>query len=123
LTIRGAIDQVRNLKPNQYDDETLVGWLSDLDGQIWQDLLCHYGDAGMSAPQPYEYEKDLETELLIERPHEEIYVIYLCAKVDYQNGEFDRYNNAMMMVMSKMEAYQNAYNRMHMPRQDAYIGI
>lgn len=123
MTIRDAIEQVRNLKPNQYDDETLVGWLSDLDGQIWEDLLCHFDEAGLSAPPRYERKKDLETELLVKRPHEELYVIYLCAKVDYQNGEFDRYNNAMMMVMSKMEAYQNAYTRMHMPRQDAYIGI
>ena len=120
MTIRGAIQRVRDLKPNQYSDDTLVQWLSDLDGQIWQDLLCHY--SGHPAPEPYTA-SDMDVELLVERPHEELYVTYLSAKIDYQNGEFARYNNAMMMLNEKMEAYENAYNRTHMAEQKAHIGI
>lgn len=120
MQIRDAIQQVKNLKPNQYGDEVLVGWLSDLDGLIYQDVLCHYSDA--PAPEPYTTE-NMDTELLVEKPHEELYVAYLSAKIDYQNGEYERYNNAMMAFNAGMEAYVNVYNRTHMPRQDAYIGI
>lgn len=118
MKICEAIEQVRTLKPNQYLDETLVRWLSDLDGQIWQDLLMSYE----SGPAPAAYgEKDLDVELLVGKPHEELYVTYLGAKIDYMNGEFERYNNAMMMYNAQRQAYFNAYIRTHASKGGVYF--
>lgn len=122
MKVRDAIDQVRELKPNQYSDETMMRWLSDMDGQIWQDLLCHYGPANAPAPEPYQGDTGMKQELLVGFPHEEIYVTWLGAKIDYQNREFESYNNAMMMFNAQRQAFFDAWNRTHMARQDACIG-
>lgn len=51
VTVRDAIARLQKVKPNQYDDATLVKWLSDLDGMIFNDvILTHEGadSAGFS---------------------------------------------------------------------------
>lgn len=121
MTIRDVIERVNVLKPNQYGDETLVAWLSNLDGLIWQDVMRGYKDA---PPAPVVYSRDdMEQKLLVESPHEEMYVTYLSAKIDYQNGEYERYNNTMMLYNTQLQAFYNAYIRMHDHKHDVYIRI
>ena len=38
------------------------------------------------------------------------------AKIDYYNGEYDKYNNAMEMFYTAYEGFQRHYNRTHMPK-------
>lgn len=121
MTIRDVIRKVMELKPSQYGEEILLGWLSALDGQIWDDVLRHYR-AEASAPAAYT-EADMDRELLVPWPHEDVYVTYLSAMIDYQNGEWERYNNTMMMHNAQLQAFYNAVNRREGARQDAYIRI
>ena len=121
MKVCDAIQRVRELKPNQYDDETLVRWLSDLDGQIWQDALCNYQDAP-PAPEPYTT-NSMDQQLLADHPHEEMYITYLSARIDLQNGEYERYNNTMMMYNMQLQNFYNAFNRKHRPKADVFIGF
>lgn len=110
MKIYKAIEQIKNTKPSQYTDEQLVGWLSELDGQVWADLLKRYG---APAPVlPYRQEM-LGRELLIPFPYDGIYLVYLAAKIDYHNAEFERYNNGMMLYNAQLQAFYNAYTREH----------
>ena len=150
MTIREVLTAVKAMKPSQYDDETLVRWMSELNARLWQDILYRYGrrvpplltastlcaeatafipPCGISAPsQPVGPPlpltlKDMEQPLLVAFPHDDLYVKWLCAQIDYQNAEFDRYNNSLVHFNAGLQAFADWYNRAHMPRQDAYIQI
>lgn len=122
MTVREALTAVKGIKPSQYDDETLVRWLGELDGRIWEDILCRYGEADRPA-LPYHVDSDMGRALLAPFPHDDLYLKWLGAQIDYHNAEFERYNNGMVMFNAAYQAFADAWNREHMPRQDAYIKI
>lgn len=64
----------------------------------------------------YDDNTDLQTELLVPAPYDEVYLRWMEAQIDYHNGEYDRYNNAMDMYNTAFTGYQNYYNRTHMPK-------
>ena len=90
MTIAKVIAQLMEVKPHQYSTEALVGWLSDLDGRIWENY---------------------HRELLIPAPYEDLYIRYLAAQVDYYNAEFARYNNSMVMFNLLLTEYVNHLTR------------
>lgn len=50
MTLIEAIAQARAVKPNQYDDATLVRWISELDGKIYEEYIK--GSIVPEAPEP-----------------------------------------------------------------------
>ena len=123
MRIKEAISQLHELKPNQYSDETLLGWLSELDGQIYKDVLKNSEDAPSPPSLPYEAERDMDVELLATFPHDGMYISYLMMRIDFQNGEYTRYNNAMVMYNIAYQAFADAWTRNHMPKQDGVIQV
>ena len=123
MRIRQAISELRSLKPNQYSDETLMRWLSDLDGQIYEDILKDTEQAPPPPVLPYMLERDMERTLLVPFPHDGLYPHYLAAQIDYYNGEYDRYNNGMVMFNVSYQAFADAWTRNHMHRQDGVIHV
>lgn len=65
----------------------------------------------------------MERELLIPFPHDDVYLKWLGARIDYHNGEFERYNNAMVMFNVEYQSFLASYNRAHMPRQTSLQGV
>ncbi|MBQ9980178.1 MAG: collagen-like protein [Oscillospiraceae bacterium] len=53
----------------------------------------------------YDYEKDADRELLVAAPHDKIYYTYLCALIDYANGEYDKYQNTMVLFNAHLAEY------------------
>ena len=45
----------------------------------------------------YTYEEDKDTVLLVNPPHDKLYREYLTARIDYANGEYNKYQNTMQM--------------------------
>lgn len=123
MTVREAITQLQHVKPCQYDDATLTRWLSNLDGQIFNDLLLtHEGTYG-AAFAPYDPETDGDKELLAPDPYTDIYLKYLSAQVDFHNAEIPRYNNSVTMFLVAYAEFANWFNRTHMPLQKNYVRI
>lgn len=123
MTIQEAITRVRELKPNQFQDDVLVGWLSDLDGLIWREVLCWHEGAPQEPPAAYSAQTDMEKELLVGQPYSDIYISYLNAKIDYTNGEFTRYNNSMVTYNMALSVFADAHNRQNLPKTGPYIRI
>jgi len=110
MKIRKALEKIKNMKPSQYTDDVMIDWLSALDGQVWETVLRRYG---VPAPVlPYRQQM-LERELLIPFPHDEVYIAYLGAKIDYHNAEFERYNNGMMLFNAQLQEFYDAFTRTH----------
>lgn len=121
MTVLEAITQLRALKPNQYDDGTLVGWLSNLDGLLYNEYVKWHEGAEDIPHGPYDPERDMDVVLLAPEPYADVYSKYLAAQVDYYNGEPARYNNSMIMYNMALSAFADWYNRSHLPRQAHFV--
>lgn len=121
MTIQQAIDNLSIVQKHQYPTDMLVTWLSNLDQQIYRDLIKgHVLD--VEEPERYDAE-DLSTELLVPDPYTEMYVKYLCMQVDYYNNEIDRYNNSNAAFTQALDNYGAWLNRTHRPEQPSYVRI
>lgn len=94
MTLREVIEFVDEVKPNAFPTKVKVKWLEQLDGHIAAEELCmHPADLDRLC-----YSEDqLDTELLVRRPYDDIYTMWLEAKIDLANGEYDKYQNSMQV--------------------------
>ena len=115
MKIIEAINRIDSLKHNTYSQLDKILWLSELDWDVKLNIIdTHEGqDITFSG---YDDQTDLQTELLIPAPYDKVYLLWLEAQIDYYNGEYDRYNNAMEMFSAAFEGFANYYNRTHMPK-------
>lgn len=115
MTISEAISRTDDVKPNAYLEPRKIQWLSELDGIIKSEIIdTHEGGADVSFAG-YDIDTDTTTELLVPAPYDVLYLRYLEMKIDYSNGEYGKYNNSMVMFNAAYSAFENYYNRKHMP--------
>ena len=115
MKISQAIERLDSLIFNTYSQLDKVKWLSNLDGMVKTHIIdTHEGSEGVHFTG-YDDSTDLETELLVAAPHDEMYLRWMEAQIHYHNGEYDKYNNAIIMFNTDYEAYQAYYTRNHLP--------
>jgi hypothetical protein len=100
-TIQEIIERVDERKPNAFSQKAKIAWIAELDGKIAADvMLMNINDVRQFN---YAYPENLSSEPLIEFPHDSIYDLWLGAKIDFENGEYTKYQNSM-------EQYNAHYN-------------
>lgn len=115
MTIMEALHRIDMLKPNSYSNPEKIKWLSILDGIIKTEIIdTHEGGEGVEF-DGYDETVELTKELLVPAPYDDIYIHWLQTHIDYTNGEYGKYNNSMAMYNTSYVAYENHYNRTHMP--------
>ena len=120
MTIIEAINYIDVLKPNTYSQTEKVRWLSRLDGRVKKEIIdTHEGGEDVVFSE-YTDETPLDTVLLIPHPYDEIYALWLEAQFDYANAEYARYNNSISMFNTSYAAFENYYNRNHMPKGQCF---
>lgn len=118
MTITDAIAELNKNKPNMYDDEYKIRWLSRLDSRIYETIIqTHQLNDGetVTAFTPYTANEP-NRELLVGEPYDEMYVRFLEAQIDYSNKEFESFNNSNAVFESLFAAFRSAYTRSHMPK-------
>ena len=116
MKIIEAITQIDSLKHNTYSQENKVQWLSRLDSMVKRLIIdTHEGGEDVTFTG-YDSTTDLHIEMLIPAPFDEMYLRWLESQIDYTNGEYGKYNNAILMFNTSWREYQNYYNRTHMPK-------
>lgn len=115
MKIIEAITRLDALKFNTYTQTDKVEWLSGLDNMVKKHIIDTHEGAEDVIFTGYDESTDLQTELLVPAPHDEMYLRWLEAQIDYHNGEYDKYNNAIIMFNTVYEAYQSYYTRTHLP--------
>lgn len=115
MKIIEAITRLDSLKQNTYTQADKVEWLSRLDWMVKRVILdTHEGE---EIPfTGYDDTTDQKTELLIPAPYDAVYLRWMEAQIDYHNGEYDKYNNAIDTFDKEFNDYKNYYNRTHMPK-------
>lgn len=103
MTPRKAITRVDETKPNAFSEEVKFEWLRALEGRIAADVFL-LAKSELDTVTDLEYPADLDSELIVEPPHDELYIRYLQAHIDEQNGEYNRYADSRQLYN---EAYGN----------------
>ena len=95
MKVGEVIERVDAVKPNAFDSLAKVEWLNTLEGRIAADvLLLAPAELGQLR---YRWPEDRDTELLLAPPHDDIYGLWLQAKIDEANGEYNKYQNTMQI--------------------------
>ena len=116
MTIMDAIFRIGELKPNSYSQTEKIKWLSSLDGVIKSEIIDTHEDGENIVFSGYTEDADLTTVLLVPAPYDDIYLRWLEAQIDYNNGEIAKYNNSIVAYNDAYDLYQKHYNRTHMPK-------
>lgn len=118
MTVGEAIILADRLSPNAYPDEVKIHWLSNLDGQIFEETMRTHEDSPVEEFVPY---TGKEQELLVQFPYaESIYVNYLQMQFAKENGEAGRYNQAAAQYNNAYAIFQSWYIRTHMPKTGGF---
>ena len=118
MTIRQALTQVEQVKPNAVPDEVLVQWLNEVDQTIFKELVKthEYGTELVFGGYDRTDESSADSVVLLApEPYSQLYVYYLCAQIDMQNQEFDLYRNNAALYNKAYSDYASYYNRKIMP--------
>ena len=110
MTFMEAVNRVDAVKPNAYELEEKLRWLSVLDGIVKKEIMdTHEGAENVLC------ETDTDRELLAPHPYDGMYIHWLEAQIDYAGGEYGKYNGSMAMFRAVYEAYEKYYHRSHLP--------
>ena len=116
MKIIEAIDRIDGLKHNTYTQNEKVAWLSRVDSMVKRLIIDTHEGGEDVVFTGYDDNTDILTELLVPAPFDEMYLRWLEAQIDYANGEYDKYNNSVLIYQTAYDSYANYYNRNHMPK-------
>lgn len=103
--IKNVIAYADDIKPNRFSESTKVQWLNEAEGYIQTDVMM----IALADIVQYDPAVHMDTELLVKPPHDKLYAVYLCAMIDFANGEYDKYNNTMQMYNEFLGEYIKWY--------------
>lgn len=115
MTINQAITRLDALKFNTYTEEDKIEWLSRLDSAVKLQIIDNHVGAENINFNGYDSSTPLETVLLVPAPYDEVYLRWMEAQIDYHNGEYDKFNNSIIMYNTAFDAYQKHYTITHKP--------
>lgn len=111
MQITDAIKEADRLKPNDFPTEDKLRWLERLERRVRGEIMTHYTGT-VPEIEPFEPE-DLNRELQVPAPYDEMYVHWLCAQMDYYEREYDSFNASNGMFEAVYGQFRNWYNRNH----------
>lgn len=118
-TLKEVIDGVKAEKPNAFVPETLTRWINEIEGKVQTEVFLI---APVDVIQ-YTYEENQNTPLLVDPPHDKLYYAYLAARIDFANGEYERYSNTMQMANDCYEEFVRWFARNYHPADAIQEGI
>lgn len=110
-----AINKLDFLLHNTYTHAEKVEWLSNVDSDVKKHIIDTHEGAESVSFSGYDDDTDHHTELLIPAPYDVVYLRWLEAQIHYHNGEYDKYNNAIVLYNTSFAAFEAYYNRTHKP--------
>ncbi len=122
MTILEAIQDCKEKRPNQFSDEDMIGWLSDVELNLVHGVFSKYeGFEKEKAFTGYEKEVDQNQGLLLKAPYDSLYRYWLYAMVDLHNNDITRYNMAATMYTQQEAAFKTYMVQNFKPLQRAKI--
>ena len=118
-TIKQIVEAVDAIKPNGFTNETKTKWISELEGRVQMEILLQaHPDVIV-----YNWAADQNTEVLVEPPYDNIYELYLAAKIDFANNEYTKYANTMEAFNDAMGAFMRWFAGRYRPADGYKEGL
>ena len=118
-TLKDVIDEVDEVKPNPFDNDTKTRWLNESEGTVQTEVVLL---ASVDVIQ-YTYATDQNVQLLVDPPHDKLYGVYLAARIDFANGEYEKYQNTMQLFNEFFDEFVRWYARNYSPADALEEGI
>lgn len=122
MTLSQVIQTVDEVKPNAFSSETKTTWLNEVEGMVQTQVLLWAQEEIIS----YAYDTDKDVELLVKSPHDKLYPAYLEARIDYANGEYNKYQNTMQMFNEFFGEFMRWFTLTYRPADthgEVYYGV
>ena len=122
MTLSQVIQAVDEVKPNAFSNETKTAWLSEAEGMVQTQILLWASEEIIT----YDYGADKDAELLVQPPHDKLYPAYLEARIDYANGEYNKYQNTMQMFNEFFSEFMRWFALTYRPADthgEVYYGV
>lgn len=123
MKIVEIINAVDRLNANQYTTDEKIGWLNTVDAMIKSEIIDTHEGAEDIVFEGYNPDTDTDTQLLVSPPYSDIYKHFLDAQIYLNNSELNKYNNSIALYNNAYMAYQDYYNRTHMPIKQTDITV
>ena len=117
MTLDQVIQMADSLKPNAFSDGAKTEWVNECEGMVQTQVMLFAIEEVIT----YDYASDKDKELLVIAPHSKIYWAYVCAMIDFANGEYDKYANSMQMFNAFFGEYMRWFAKVYRPA-DTHAG-
>lgn len=117
MTIQQALDHIDECKPNMFSYAQKLFWLNEADMQVYTEIISqHEGLPEGYTFTGYNLETDPDTVLLVPDVYADLYQHALARKMDWANGETDKYNTNTILFNTRFQELGDYWTRTHMPK-------
>ena len=116
MKIIDALETLDSLKHNAYGQPEKVGWLNRVEQMVKALIIDACEGAQNCTFTWYDDNTPLDTELLVPAPFDELYIRWMEAQIDYNNGETTLYNESITLFNTAWSNFERWYIRNHMPK-------
>lgn len=109
MKLSEAMARADALRLNTVSEEQKAKWIWELEGQL--------GEMASILPRPCPWPEGKDTILLLTGPYEEVYQLYLAAKIDYYNQEMGLYANDRATYETMLAEARAWWRRKHRPKK------
>lgn len=115
MTVEDAIAWADQIKPNAFPREAKAEWIRRLDESLALEVFL------MDKAEVAELERmraaAADFTLLVDPPYDDIYTLYLAAKIDQANGEYEKYANSSQIYNARRSAFTVWFCQSYDPAQ------
>lgn len=120
MTIVEVLRKVDMLKPNRFTKEQKIGWLDEIERQLWFDVVSTHENPMGIMQRKYDVNSDPDIVLIAPPPYDEVYTLYLQCQIDLGNMEIAKYNNDKTLFNNALMSFRDYWNRTFMPCERAH---
>ena len=102
MTVKEAIVKADDLRPNAISDEHKFRWVYELEKEI---------DEMLELPEVHENPYPKDAGLSLTFPDDDLYVYWLCIKIDYYNQDTVLYQNDMLVYQQLLNDIRARHGR------------
>lgn len=112
MTVEEAIAWADQVKPNAFPREVKAEWLRRMNGSLALEVFL-MDQAELEALE----EDGLDAALLVKAPYDDLYQLFLMAKIDEANGEYDKYANSYQIYNARRSEFTCWFCQTYDPAQ------
>lgn len=107
MKISEVTARILKTKPHPFDEDTIVSFINSLEQQVQAEVL----ETPIANRIDYTWADNSSTVLLMPPPYDSCYLFYVAARIDFDLGEFESYNQNMMQFNTLYDEYKKYYIR------------